>query len=600
MIIDDIRYAFNAVKNAISMLNVQVAQLQLSENFTPLIVDPVASDFAPYAANFATGIVRWGDYTKATTSLTTMPGWTYSRTDTSCTATALDLAGNVVLFPARTNFIRESQDVTISPWSVDGTVTRTANAAVAPDGTLTADRVQLPGAGSALLGSGTTVGNPLSSPVVFSFWAKGVSAGQTLGLRSGQSAATTTRTLTTEWQRFTWAFTSHAAVEVMQFGNGFWVAGASSTCDFHVWGVQLEAGTTASAYIPTAGSAVTAPSSPRITSRGLLVEEARTNIWETNQGAPASIFPITSSATVGAGSIASPGAGTVVLVTTTGTNGRAQRNITVANDSLTRAFQIFLEKKSVTYSVSIGVVGGSGISNTTSVNGTTGVSTGGSGVIVESAGLYWRVILTVTNNASGNTTLYGYVDLTGASGLTANVALPDIQTGSVATSPIITTGAAGTRGNETVSIAMAIPVEGTMVIDYVGPASGNPNRAYGINIDDGGNDRLSLRLTEGGVNTPSFTVGNGTSNANFNGTLATFGQAVKVGFVYSTLTPRTSVSQNGSIQTSATQLASTGLAGGVIGLGQNGTGFNHLNSYITNFRIFPYTVTDTQLQAFTV
>lgn len=201
--------------------------------------------------------------------LLTLPGFAYSRTGA---ATAADLSGSVVNFAAnaprrtdagllveavRTNFIRYSQDLTNVLWVPSGTPTRTANHALAPDGTMTATRVQQ--GPTATLFGGIASGAPTSTPVVASFWAKGVSAGQTIATRSGASGAATLHVLTTSWQRFTWAFTSHSTTEVLQFANngfGGGTSGATATQDFHVWGAQFEVGATVSSYIPTTASSV--------------------------------------------------------------------------------------------------------------------------------------------------------------------------------------------------------------------------------------------------------------------------------------------------------------------------------------------------------
>lgn len=201
--------------------------------------------------------------------LLSLPGFSYSRTGA---ATAADLSNGVVNFAAnaprrtnagllletaRTNYMRYSQDLDNAVWSPTGTVTRTANHGLAPDGTTTATRVQQ-GPAASIIGN-AAITAPTSTPVVVSFWAKGVSAGHIIATRSGASGAAVPHTLTTSWQRFTWAFTAHATTEVVQFANNGWGGGtstAAATQDAHIWGVQFEPGTTVSSYIPTAGSAL--------------------------------------------------------------------------------------------------------------------------------------------------------------------------------------------------------------------------------------------------------------------------------------------------------------------------------------------------------
>jgi hypothetical protein len=103
--------------------------------------------------NFAGGVFSLNN--TRTDSPANIPGWSFSRTDTNGTATALDLAGNVIQFAtgvpritnrgilveeARTNLLLRSQEFDNASWSkVNSTVT--ADAGTAPDGTTTADKI---------------------------------------------------------------------------------------------------------------------------------------------------------------------------------------------------------------------------------------------------------------------------------------------------------------------------------------------------------------------------------------------------------------------------------------------------------------------------
>ena len=202
-------------------------------------------------------------------TFSTLPGTSYSRAGPG---TALTASGSVTSFltgvpritdrgllieGAATNFVRQSQTLTAAEWSGVG-MTRTAGHAIAPDGTMTADRIEF-AAGTSYVSSSTSGGCPTNTTVTMSFWAKAVSAGHIIASRSGASGLFALHTLTTSWQRFTWTFLSHSTTEVAQLANGGLVSGASATSDFHVWGIQLEVGSNATSYIATTTAAVTRP-----------------------------------------------------------------------------------------------------------------------------------------------------------------------------------------------------------------------------------------------------------------------------------------------------------------------------------------------------
>jgi hypothetical protein len=103
--------------------------------------------------NFAGGVFSLNN--TRTSNPAAIPGWSFSRTDTNGTATALDLAGNVIQFAtgvpritnrgllveeARTNLLLWSQTFDNASW-IKTACTVTANQAIAPDGSLTADLV---------------------------------------------------------------------------------------------------------------------------------------------------------------------------------------------------------------------------------------------------------------------------------------------------------------------------------------------------------------------------------------------------------------------------------------------------------------------------
>lgn len=230
------------------------------------ITDPVeAKRFAggSVEADFAGGFYRRGF--AGSSSLTALPSWTFTRAGLGTAETA---GGGVQTFAtgvpritdrgllverAATNHLPYSQEIDQPLWNKVGDAIATADFSTAPDGTLTADRLQLgPATGyvSKTAGSGLTDGQPCT----FSFWAKGSGI---VGMRSG---ATVTppglRNLTADLTRHTMTFNGSAS-EVFQLANGGLVSGASAVLDFPAWGCQVEAGSVATSYIPTGATAAT-------------------------------------------------------------------------------------------------------------------------------------------------------------------------------------------------------------------------------------------------------------------------------------------------------------------------------------------------------
>lgn len=160
----------------------------------------------------------------------------------------------------------------MNEWIVGNGSSVTANQAVAPDGTNTADRVQHGSGGSSwirqdILTAGTTY--------TASVYAKAVTPGTSNQFTFDIGGLSSVFTATNEWQRFT--FTGTASNASFYLNNG----DDSFATDVYFWGAQVEEGSVATDYIPT-GSTISG--APRFdhdpvtnASLGLLIEEARTN-----------------------------------------------------------------------------------------------------------------------------------------------------------------------------------------------------------------------------------------------------------------------------------------------------------------------------------
>jgi hypothetical protein len=157
----------------------------------------------------------------------------------------------------RTNLLPQSEAVDNAQWGKGAGVSVVPNAAVAPNGTLAADKVVYDGSGAAngirlTNNTGTVPGAGTSTAT--SVWLRS-DAPITLRILDNYSGGATVCAVTTDWQRFALAGT--------QVGAGALVfllysaAGDNSPLSFYQWGGQCEAGSFATSYIPTTSAAVT-------------------------------------------------------------------------------------------------------------------------------------------------------------------------------------------------------------------------------------------------------------------------------------------------------------------------------------------------------
>ena len=149
------------------------------------------------------------------------------------------------------NLVQYSEDFSNGVWTTTST-TITADNTTAPNGTATADKVEISSSTNAIvqqiINSNLITGG---LPCTFSVYIKSVSGTGNVGIRSGQTGLSSVFSYTNQWQRFEWTFNAYALSEIMQFCNNTLVGGADSAPSFYAWGAQLNIGSTAKPYFPT-------------------------------------------------------------------------------------------------------------------------------------------------------------------------------------------------------------------------------------------------------------------------------------------------------------------------------------------------------------
>jgi hypothetical protein len=359
-----------------------------------------------------------------------------------------------------------------------------------------------------------------------------------------------------------------------------WRTGRTAT-EVTAWGAQLETSSTATAYIPTTTAAVTVVL-PRITNRGILVEEARTNsLYPSNDFNDARWSDFSTGTTTRTGGFSSPD----------GTNNAWRLQGNNANTWWGNAGNPSPPSggtwASKTATFSMWVRADAAYTAILYFNFNGGLSYG---LNISVTDTWQRFTFTQTFVAGDTQALRGAINH--KSGNNTYVYGAQVEEGSFATSPIITTGAAGTRGADSATVgSFVLPAAYTWVPEGYAP----PIQTGLFPAMMGSTGSNTGLLLTGSTNTPGANMGNGTFNGGYGSAVAA-GASIKQGFRAETNNAMgASKGTLGTVDTSFTPVVGSQ----TINIGTNHLGASPWNSYITRIRVLPMAATDAQLQALT-
>lgn len=333
---------------------------------------------------------------------------------------------------------------------------------------------------------------------------------------------------------------------------------------------------------------------PRITNRGILVEEARTNKCTSHNANPTEAAgfvgnPVNMSKSGDAAGVLSVVDDAAALAAA-GLSGACTSGKVYKLDNTAGVANAIASTNGTVGNVNAHAF--SCYARATAGSGSVGRSGSSVGAATFSSSVYARASAVLT--PTGTTEVLRVQALPGA---VVYFILAQLEEGAFATSPIITTGAAGTRGADTAGVAIpevTWPV--TLVVSYrpfattgfpniIGLSDGTINNRTGIYLEPGARFPYA-NLVTAGVNQGDVSA----SSAYTLGEQSTVAVRLQAG--------SRRIAQNGALGALDTNdTLPSGLT--VLNIGRDGVGNNPGNMVIGRIRILPYAATDAQLQALT-
>jgi len=442
------------------------------------------------------------------------------------TATRVNSSGLVELVPY--NLVQYSEQLdNAAVWVAYSGTTTTANAATAPNGTLTADRIQ--GATGAFRGVRQSIAFQVST-CTFSVYLKSAT-GANQNARIWIGATSQVVALTNEWQRFTLTAVPTTATFDIQISTAI-----SASIDVYAWGAQLVEGSTAKDYQRTE----TRLNIPRLdysngTCPSLLVEPQRTNLLTYSSSFDNANWNKETGNSITANSTISP-SGILDADTLTATSGNGINCYQITPSLLTGTFTYSAYVKSngtnlidlYVFAVGIGFASRGQINFSAE---TFTVSIGGTGMIENAGNGWYRISLTNTYNAFLSC---GFLTDSTTGTRSVNIWGAQLEAGSYPTSYIPTTSASVTRNADVISktgISSLIgQTEGTLFVDVDFTHNNKGVYEYLAQVwEDNSNRILLYRSSNAKIG--AYILRSGSIIYNFESLIVTNGKH-KIAFVY--------------------------------------------------------------------
>ena len=207
----------------------------------------VSTTTISYTGNGTSGLYVWGAQLVRSDS-----NGQYVRTTAAAASFSTTESLGLLVEEQRTNLCLYSQAIsTLVPWGANSIETCVASTLVDPAGGTSASKINLDASAASRWQQPITVVS--GTTYTLSAWVRSTTGTTLFRLRFGGGVTSPDLTATTTWQRFTYTLTAGTTA-------GFFAFNAPSTgaaTEIHVYGAQLEAGATASTYIPTTTAAAT-------------------------------------------------------------------------------------------------------------------------------------------------------------------------------------------------------------------------------------------------------------------------------------------------------------------------------------------------------
>ena len=210
-----------------------------------------------YTGNGTSAIAFWGAQLNIgstakpyfpTTDRLNVPRLTYQNGGGGCPSLLLEKQS--------TNELTYSEQIQNAAWNViGGDLVVTGNAVISPDGTQNAGAITLANSANRYFVH-SILGLTGGVPYTYSVYMKSASGNLSVNMGGVNGLAGVMKTVTTEWQRFTYTFTPATSYgEYFGFDNRG--AGSSTSGTLYFWGAQIEQSSYPTSYIPTTSASAT-------------------------------------------------------------------------------------------------------------------------------------------------------------------------------------------------------------------------------------------------------------------------------------------------------------------------------------------------------